>query len=477
MPRNVTALIASNELSCDGLDITRLVARERISQLYEIEVDLVARQATATDGPSMIGAAVLIGFTADGAVERVIPGVVAEAVDRIDPISELRSYRLKIMPPAYCLTLVKLQEVFQGTVPHIIGRKLEQCGVDHEFRLVETYPEREYVAQFAETDLDFVSRLTEHLGISYYFTLTRERALMVFVDDNAHFIDAKETLAIPFRARGDRVDVFRFEAAAHMTPSLYLVSDYNYRTPNVELVGRCENPNGSGGGTIEYGVHVKTADEAQALARVRGQGLECRRVQFIGESDRAEISAGLMFSLDGHPHLGDRELLVTEVEHRIEQVATGGTAGTLAYGNSFRAIDAATPYRPEVRTPVPKVHGLMSGVVMPAPGSNATLPWLDDQGRYRIQLLFDTLAAGETEKSIRPLRMIQAHAGPGYGSHFPLRPGVEVMLGFVNGDVDRPVIVGAVPNTVTPSPISDSTAMRHRIRTASGVMIEFEDGY
>lgn len=75
------------------------------------------------------------------------------------------------------------------------------------------------------------------------------------------------------------------------------------------------------------------------------------------------------------------------------------------------------------------------------------------------------------------MRMAQQHAGAGYGTHFPLRPGTEVLMAFVNGDVDRPIVIGAVPNMVTPTPVTSADHLHHRIRTASGVQIEFEDGF
>jgi type VI secretion system secreted protein VgrG len=99
---------------------------------------------------------------------------------------------------------------------------------------------------------------------------------------------------------------------------------------------------------------------------------------------------------------------------------------------------------------------------------------LDDHGRYTIRFLFDTAPAGE-HKASRPVRMIQPHAGPDYGMHFPLKPGIEVLLAFVNGDPDRPLIVGAVPNPETPSPVRKQNSMMNRIKTVSGILVEMND--
>ena len=110
-----------------------------------------------------------------------------------------------------------------------------------------------------------------------------------------------------------------------------------------------------------------------------------------------------------------------------------------------------------------------------APGSDGTRPWIDERGRYRIRILFDT--ADSHGQASHPMRMAQAHSGPGYGVHFPLRPGAEVLLAFIDGDVDRPIVVGSVPNEVTQSPVKNEHALHHRIRTASGVELEIEDGF
>jgi type VI secretion system secreted protein VgrG len=112
---------------------------------------------------------------------------------------------------------------------------------------------------------------------------------------------------------------------------------------------------------------------------------------------------------------------------------------------------------------------------LPKPGSDGTQPWLDEEGRYTVRILFDT--ADHDGKASHQVRQAQQHSGPGYGTHFPLRPGVEVLMAFIDGDVDRPVIIGSAPNTVTPSPVAAQEALHHRIQTASGIKIEFEDGF
>jgi type VI secretion system secreted protein VgrG len=141
----------------------------------------------------------------------------------------------------------------------------------------------------------------------------------------------------------------------------------------------------------------------------------------------------------------------------------------------FKAIPAAVPFRPRRVTPRPKIHGVTPGVVQAAPSVDTEQPWIDEHGRYLVQMLFDSAAADERPASL-PIRMIQAHSGPGYGIHYPLRPNTEVLVAFLGGDPDRPVIVGSVPNAITPTPVVDRDRTMHRLKTMSGVLVEIDDG-
>ena len=143
------------------------------------------------------------------------------------------------------------------------------------------------------------------------------------------------------------------------------------------------------------------------------------------------------------------------------------------YENHFVALAADVPFRPARTTPKPTVPGVVTGIVEGV-GDRVDLSHLDDQGRYRIRFLFDSAPAGERQAS-HPVRMAQPHAGPDYGMHFPLKPGIEVIMGFVNGDPDRPIVLGSVPNPVTRSPVDVGTKTLNRIKTESGVVIEIAD--
>jgi len=174
-------------------------------------------------------------------------------------------------------------------------------------------------------------------------------------------------------------------------------------------------------------------------------------------------------------------LIVTEVEHTYSRaVGTGGGAEDVEYGNRFRAVPAlkttgdgrAITFRPPRRTKKPRIHGVVTAVVQAqVEGAVETLQKLDDEGRYVIRFHFDP-APTATHR----VRMAQPHAGPHYGMHFPLRPGVEVVVAFLDGDPDRPIILGSVPHILTKTPVTSTDHELSRIKTRSGVVIEIGDG-
>src|SRR5690606_20497107 len=138
----------------------------------------------------------------------------------------------------------------------------------------------------------------------------------------------------------------------------------------------------------------------------------------------------------------------------------------------FEAIRPEETFRPKRVTPKPRITGLLTGMVESS--SDSEYADVDDHDRYRVRFLFDTAAPGERQAS-RPVRMMQPHSGPGYGMHFPLRGGVEVLIAFVGGDPDRPIIAGTMPNPRTPSPVTQSNRERNVIRTGAGNEINIDD--
>jgi type VI secretion system secreted protein VgrG len=471
-------LLESGEFPCERLHVITLSGREHISQLFRFEITLASRDPAGLD-PKAVGATATLVFLLDGVELRRVHGMIAEVTDSLDSETAFGTYRLVFVPRAWRLTLVETQEIYiDQSVPEIIRQKLEQVGLaeDFELRLLGDYPRREFVVQYRETDLAFISRLVEHLGVSFFFEHREGRDRLVFTDHPHGFPPLEGAARLHFRPRGEQIGVYRLDITSRVIPALYVVSDYNYERPQVDLTSNCELKDGYGGGVIEWGTHFQAPEQGAVLAQIRAQERLVDSLSVGGESAACAIAAGGRFVLEDHPRLSHPQLLVIEVEHHARQAVLGGDADEKPhYRNTFRTMPASATYRPHRLTPRPRIHGVQSGIIDTAPGVDVEHPWLDQHGRYMVRVLFDTAASAERKASL-PIRMAQPHSGPNYGIHFPLRPGVEVLLVFVDGDPDRPIIVGSVPNAITPTPVFDAEPTMHRIRTASGVLVEIDDG-
>lgn len=469
--------IESPAFPADSVQVVTLEGREQLSQLFELHVRVVSSAPNGLDVDAVIGAPATLILERGGVETRRLGGLVAGIRDSLHEETGRMVYDLWFAPRAFRLGLVETYEIFMDvSVPDILRKKLTRAGLqedqDYELRLTASYPPREFVVQYKETDLAFVSRLAEHLGICFFFEHKQGKDVLVFSDHNSGFAPLVDGREVRFHKRGERRGVFALESHTRMTPAEYVLKDYNYRTPQVALRASSPTERGDGGHVLEYGAHFKSADEGAQLARIRAEEISAGRTIFEGNTDRHGFSAGATLLLEEHPR-GDLELLVTEVVHRAATTTLGvGREDQRDYEAHFKAIPYKTPYRPQRLTPKPRIHGVITGVIDAA--AKGPYAELDPDGRYRVRFLFDPGEAGEGQAS-RLVRMAQPHGGGGYGMHFPLRSGVEVILTFVDGDPDRPIILGVVPNPQTPSPVTAGNGTRNVIRTGGGNEINIDD--
>jgi type VI secretion system secreted protein VgrG len=473
----------SPEFSCEHVQIHEMAGKEAISQLFSFDLEIVVSEGEL-DLAQVMGADASLVFTLQpsGREIRRLHGMIAAVDQRLDPSASFRTYHLTLVPRAFRLTLVETQEIFlDKSVPEIFKEKLERVGLgadDVELRLSGSYPARPFVVQYAETDLAFISRLAEHLGISFSFEHAEGHDKLIFSDRNEAFRPIEGEAAVPFHGRGEESSVFEIDAHLRLVPALYVLQDYNYQTPRLDLTTRFDLADGYAGGVVEYGTHHGTPDEGGSLAQIRAEERGATRQVYTGRSNLCRFRSGGTCALEGHPWLGAKELLLVEVEHRATQVTMmdGAVGGERTYTNRFKAIERAVPYRPRRLTPKPRISGLLFGLIEPDPaGELGKYAQIDLEGCYTVRFFFDTSPLGARLRSSLPIRMLQPHAGTNYGMHFPLKPGVEVLVAFVEGDPDRPFIVGAVPNPITPSPVARPNAILNRIESAIGVFIEMKD--
>jgi type VI secretion system secreted protein VgrG len=480
----VETRLESSDFPCDDVQVHKLRGTETIGQLFRFELTVACTLVTGIPVEQMIGARATIVFSRVGGDEvRRIHGMICEVEERFDMQGDAHGYELVFVPRAHRLSLVAVQAVYLDlSVPEIIAQKLEAVGLtaeDYDMRLLGTYPKRELVVQYKETDLAFVSRLAEHVGISFTFDHGEGHDRIVWSDDQAGFPHLGEAL---LRKTGDQKDIFRFAGRTKVIPASYAVHDYNYRTPQVDLTDgtNFELPHADcQGGVVEYGGHFKTTDDGKALAKIRAEERQAKRLVYSARSDLPQLAAGARFHLDGPIDIDSRELLITHIEHRATQtvVAVGG-ASEPHYQNDFRAVPGEQTYRPPRVTACPKIYGVLNAIVEHAIEDGVErIAKIDDQGRYTVRFLFDVEERAGPRS--RWTRWIQPHVGTNYGIHFPLKPGMEVLMTFVDGDPDRPLIVGGVYRPDTPSPVREAEGLNNprinKIKTESGVIIEIFD--
>lgn len=479
----------SKGLSGDPLNVVGFEGREAVSELYEFRVDMVSGDPDL-DAGLIVNQPATLEMEFKGDISR-FHGIVASFEQR-EAGPEFVTYHAVLVPRVYRLGLTRRNRVFQGkTVPKILEEVLADIGLgagtDFSVKAPSVSTEHEYVVQYQETDLDFLHRMMEHHGIYYFFEHGDTVEKFVAIDDREKQTPIGGDPILKFRGSraispvGEAVSALTFRQ--QVLPKSVQLKDYNYRKPSVTPEGKADAVPKGTGKVEEYGNHFKTPDEGSALATIRAQEITCRERIWRGISACRHLRSGLRFTLEEHfREANNIEYQLLEVIHRGRQLGVAGTAyggrpDEPAYLNDFVAIPADVQFRPDRRTPRPRITGLMHATVDAA--NDGHYADIDDDGRYKVKLPFD-LSDLKDGKASRHVRMAQPYAGHGdapreYGMHFPLHKGTEVLLAHLDGDPDRPVIAGAVPNPATKSPVTAANATQSMMRTAGDNEQIFED--
>jgi type VI secretion system secreted protein VgrG len=459
------------------LNVLRLEGEEAISRLFwfELGFDWEGGELPEAIAP---GADATLVFERNGERIRDVHGTLERVVVDVEGDASAPAYRARLVPRMFRSRLVRQQRIFMDvSVLDVASDKLGKVGLGDEdvvLNVLSDYPKREFIVQYQEDDVDFISRLVEHAGVAYYFDHQQGRDRIVFVDHNGGFRDDERCRSVALSSNLNEPNrVYRLGRERRMATGLSMVYDYNYRTPEVPLKARHKVETGQGGGLLEYPCHVKTPEEATALAKMRAEEIAAHQNPFFGASSIIHMAAGLRTEFEGAESLPEASLLVTGVKHTL--TSDEGAERALVYRNSFTAVDADLPFRPRRTTPRPHISGIVTGIVQGtgAPGDSGRTAIIDEHGRYKIHFHFDQPLGAMNEKASRWVRMAQSFTGSAEGMHFPLKPGVEVAVVFLDGDPDRPIIVGALPNHTQPSVVTNRNAEVNKISTDNGITIQF----
>ncbi len=462
----------------DHLYAERASGKQTLSGLYEFKVVVRHERDGGLDDETIDE---LLNHGARLGLRRGSAGVgdVHGIINRVEmlPTSGPRVsfYELTIVPKLWRLTLVTRSRVFQD-MSHleVVLEVLRLHGLDPDTHVFdeteEEYPPREYVVQYRETDYAFVRRLLSHNGIHLSFGQDPGTETILLGDRNAAFRSLQEHDELVYHPHDapppdNYPAVWAVRRVRQPRVRSVVLRDYNWRVPHHPLRSEEAVDETTGYGFLDlFGDHFRDDEQGARLSTIRSEEQRVGGDLLLGETSLRDVRPGSCFDLTGHPcQVLNRRYVVIETS---EQMADGH-----AYANTFTAIPFDVTYRPPL-LPWPRVEGVVNAIVDGASRSTATP--IDDDGRYRVVIPFDEAAAAGGSAS-RWVRRAQPSAGAGYGMHFPLHIGTEVAISHINGDPDRPVILGAVPNASTTSPVVGTNAPQSRIRTGSGVVIELDD--
>ncbi len=464
---------------------------ETISLPYSFQLGLLVPAPGLNMDEAIRGRATLSINTGADAPPQVIHGILA-SIDLLHAWGDRTLYQANLVPELWNLSQTLHSRVYtDNNIIEIIEAVLQHNDFgpdDYTLQLRGSYPKLEHVCQYRESDLAFISRWMEREGLYYFFEHGSSRERMVIADHRAFHQSLRQ---VPLRyvpgpagtAMGGQA-VQSLQCRRRALASSVRYDDYDYLNPTLALTASVPiTPNGVGE-VRQYGKNFLTPDAGQRLAEVRAEAFRAAQTIYHATGRAFNLRAGYTFALDEHPHGAlNTEYLVVELDHEINQAASDealqqllgleqNAEGSGDYTVAITAIPATVQYRPPEYHPWPRVDGTEVAVICGE--TDSEYAQLDDHGRNKARILFDEsdLADGSATTWIRRLQPL---AGQTEGFHFPLRKGTEVVLLFLGGDPDRPVIAGVMPNAHTPSPVSSTNCTMNVIQTAGLNRIEMND--
>lgn len=430
-------LSVTTPLGADALLLTGFHGEECMSSPFYFDLSMVSGDA-ALDFSKVVGKSATVTVNLDDGAKRYFNGIVTRFI-QTGGERDFATYHAELRPWLWWLTLRTDSRIFQAkSTPEIIKSIFSDLGfADFSDKLTGTYTARDYCVQYQETAFDFISRLMEENGIYYFFQHEDGKHTLVLVDDSGAVIDCPNRASarfLPTETTKDRLDVvFRWSLEQQAVPAKYSADDFNFETPSTELL---VNQEGKAGRmeVYEYPGWYADKGEGDAKAKLRLQELQVPGRSVRGDSYCRAFTPGYKFTLSDHFRA---DLNDTYVLRRVAHAATQE-----GYSNTFEAYPLSVPFRPPRVTPRARVMGAQTATVV---GKSGEEIWTDKYGRVKVQFHWDQQGTKD-ENSSCWVRVAQGWAGQGWGSLFLPRMGQEVIVSFLEGDPDRPIITGSVYN-------------------------------
>jgi type VI secretion system secreted protein VgrG len=471
-------------LSNTTINVLSFEGEEKISDLFEYRIKIVS------DDPALDSSKILnnpASFILNRGDEDPIKihGIISE-FEQYGRTPDYVFYKVVLVPQLWRTKLVFQNQVYQNLnmkdLLDMILAKNGLAGRNSKIELKGKYPETDFIVQYRETDFNFLCRRCEHFGIFFYFDHSGDDDVVIFTDSNSKIPSISSEEAIGYNQNrdmmGSKESVLEISCTEKVVTGLVQLKDYNYLYPEKQLMAESQINSKHPGTYYDFGDNFQNESEAELLAKVRNQEFLAGSKVFYGTSDCRLFRSGFRMKLGNHYRDDwNGEYIITSLTSR------GTQQGLFAFlpqqknveptfENKFTAIPYDIDFRPVRKTPIPKVSGVMSAKL--ETGSADSYAYLDEHGRYKAKMLFDISDKTNAEASL-PIRLLQNYSGEGYGIHFPNHAGTELLWACIDGNVDRPVGLGTVPNPSRATPVVSNNKTQNIIRTASGNEIILED--
>ena len=458
---------------------------ESMSRGFEYTANVVSKDP-AIDGNAIVGKRVSITYFSEEGKEKVFNGFVSrfEFSEQIEQPVPLAAYQVTIVPWLWFLNHNRDCRIFQDTtVPDIVKKIFRDRGfTDFDPQLSENYERREYCVQYQESDFDFVSRLMEEEGIFYYFKHTAEKHVMVMSDSTSGYYDL-EVEQVQFTPIGQAHEkqLSQWRHVYEFRPKKFTQKDFDFKNPNDGLIAETRGKAAFEGCSeleiFEYPGRYVDESTGKRLAEVRSQELESEFDQVIGAGPYLQFAVGGKFTVDKHIRNSESGQQFALLEVRTSFASNFGfdEDSDDDFNLTFRCIPASTVYRPTRATPKPIMDGPQTAIVV-TDGQEIVV---DEHARVKVQFHWDRYGTKDINSSCW-IRVSQSHAGSGWGGIDIPRKDEEVIVSFLNGDPDQPIITGRVYNGKNQPPFNLSgagTNAKNKTRRGNTTKTYEGDGY
>jgi type VI secretion system secreted protein VgrG len=442
-PKNVPLLL-DTPFGDGKLLLRSIEGQEQISGLFRYTLKAES-QETALDFKKVVGKAATVTLMLPGG-EKVYRNGIVGRFTQAGRNARGTTYYADLHPWLWLLTMNSDCRIFQNkSVPDILKAVFNDLGFqDFQNSLKGTYKPREYCVQYMESTFDFVSRLMEEEGIFYFFTHTSSGHKMVLADDASAYVDC---VGITSASMGGSAAGWDSEAAVldctieeNVVVGKYKTTDYNFETPSTALVGTASGKDAKRS-IYEYPGGHKTQSDGQAVAGRALAAYEAPARILRGASTCRSFGAGAKFKLEKHTRADANDKWVLKSVNWSADLEA-------AYTNSFEGFPASIVFRPPRVTHKPRIAGVQTATVTGKAGEEI---FTDQYGRIKVKFHWDQVGKNDENASCW-IRVAHSWAGKQWGTFFLPRVGQEVVVTFLEGNPDRPLVTGSVYNATQTVP-------------------------